>query len=131
MTGDARGDYVIDGLKRAGRLENGSAHVDVLKLRHHGSARNVDQNFFATVTADDYVISANGLYGNPDPATFDALVAARGQNGYRVWLTNGTPGTPLEPTVNAIKSKYPKLILKVRPATAPSLCINVADAVGY
>ncbi len=131
MTGDARGDYVIDGLTRAGRLGAGSAHVDVLKLQHHGSARNNDEHFFATVTADEYVISANGLYGNPDPATFDALVTARGQNGYRIWLTNGAPGTPIASTVAAIKGKYPSMTLNVRPSQADGFRVDLGDPVGY
>lgn len=131
MTGDARGDYIIDGLKRAGRLQNGGAHVDVLKLQHHGSARNADESFFATVTANDYVISANGLYGNPDLATFDALVNARGETGYRVWLTNGATGTTLAPTVAKIKTKYPGLKLQVRPAGADSICIDIIDPLTY
>src|SRR5581483_3722338 len=127
MPGDARGDYIIEGLDRAGRLSGGSAHVDVLKLQHHGSARNVDERFFATVTANDYVISANGEYGNPDLAIFDALVDARGEQGYRVWMTNGAPGSALAPTVAAVRAEYPKLALNVRPAADPSLRINVAD----
>jgi beta-lactamase superfamily II metal-dependent hydrolase len=102
MTGDARGDYIVDGLDRAGRLQGGTAHVDILKLQHHGSARNIDTSFFQTVTADHYIIAANGMYGNPDLATFDALVKARGQTGYSVWLTNGAAGTPLAATVAAV-----------------------------
>jgi beta-lactamase superfamily II metal-dependent hydrolase len=127
MTGDARGDYIVDGLDRAHLLRDGRAKLDVLKLQHHGSARNADKKFFETVVADHYVISANGKYGNPDPPTFDAIVAARGQTGYRIWLTNGARGTLLAPEVARIKASYPKLDLRVRPATRHSLLIELED----
>jgi hypothetical protein len=52
MTGDARGDYIIDGLKRARLLHDGRAKLDILKLQHHGSARNADEEFFQTVLAE-------------------------------------------------------------------------------
>ena len=127
LTGDARGDYIIDGLRRAGYLRTGPAKLDIVKLQHHGSARNTDEHFFRTVLADHYVISANGKYGNPDPATFDALVAARGQTGYRVWLTNGGQGTPLATVVDGLRAKYPLLDLRVRPRNRQSLLINLGD----
>ena len=127
LTGDARGDYIVDGLERAGFLRNGPAKLDVVKLQHHGSARNTDEKFFSTVLADHYVISANGKYGNPDPATFDALVAARGPTGYRVWMTNGGPETALAPLVEGVRATYPKLDLRVRPRTRRSLLLNLGD----
>jgi beta-lactamase superfamily II metal-dependent hydrolase len=131
MTGDARGDYVIQGLNRAGRVNNGKARVDVLKLQHHGSSHNADEEFFATVIANDYVISADGTDGNPDPPIFDALVAARGQTGYRIWLTNGDHGTPLAATVRSIRAKYQRLDLRVRPALENSLRVNVDEPLDY
>jgi DNA-binding transcriptional LysR family regulator len=73
------------------------------------------------------VISANGKYGNPDPATFDALVAARGQTGYRVWMTNGGKGTPLAPLVAGVKAKYPSLDLRVRPSNRRSLLVDLGE----
>ena len=124
MTGDARGDYIIDGLARAGLHQDGRSKVDVLKLQHHGSARNADTDFFSAVLADHYVISANGDYRNPDLATFDALVAARGEIGYSVWMTNGGDGTPLASEVALIRAKYPSLDLRVRPAALSSLLVK-------
>jgi hypothetical protein len=131
FTGDAHGHYIRNALGRAGRLQGGQARVDILKLQHHGSARTADEEFFATVIADDYVISANGRYGDPDEATIDALVAARGQENYRVWLTNGDTGTALAAKVTTLRSRYPKLDLEVRPASQESQLIDLADPVGY
>lgn len=79
LTGDARGDQVMAGLIAAGRLpeEEGTLHVNVLKLPHHGSCRNVNAEFFRRITADTYVLSANGRYDNPDIATLEMLATAR------------------------------------------------------
>lgn len=78
LTGDARGDYLIDGLKQEGLLDaDGKLHVDLLKMPHHGSDRNVDDGFFRDITADHYVASADGTFGNPDRACLEMLVGAR------------------------------------------------------
>jgi hypothetical protein len=87
MTGDARGDYVLEGLKAAGALDP-TLHLDVLKVPHHGSNRDVEVDFFEQVTADHYVISADGKYGNPDPDTLEMIASARGQDEFTIHLTN-------------------------------------------
>jgi hypothetical protein len=71
------------------------------------------------------VISANGEYHNPDDATLAALVEARDQTGYRVWLTNGDAGTKLAPKVAEWRAIYPDLALNVRPADAAALRIEL------
>ena len=77
LTGDARGDHVLDGLAEAGLLgPEGSLHVSVLKMPHHGSIRNIDGDFLRQVTADTYVVSADGRHGNPDHETLAATVEA-------------------------------------------------------
>jgi hypothetical protein len=95
LTGDARGDHIIAGLKSAGLMKNRNVHVDVLKVQHHGSRRNADPEFFAAVTADTYVISANGRYGNPDLETLTWIVesARRRQRKISLVVTNPTDST--------------------------------------
>jgi hypothetical protein len=89
LTGDARGDDLLEGLEAAGLMQNGTCHVDVLKLPHHGSNRNVDRRFFQQVTAEHYVVSSNGdKFDNPDQDTLESLVAARKGGGpFTVYLT--------------------------------------------
>jgi hypothetical protein len=92
LTGDARSDDIVAGLKGAGLLPAaGPLTVDVLKLPHHGSVRNVDAKFFATVHAHNYVISANGRDGNPEDDTLKLLCDSRqGDNDpWTLWLTYG------------------------------------------
>jgi hypothetical protein len=88
LTGDSRGDDVLDGLRDANLLNNGKCHVDVLKLPHHGSDRNVSTEFFRQITADHYVCSGNGKYGNPELATLRMIIDARGTFPYTIHLTN-------------------------------------------
>src|SRR5215213_1948818 len=92
LTGDARGDYVMESAKQAGLLENGVLRVDLLKLPHHGSNYNVEQDFFEMFPADHYVVSADGKYENPSVETFQYLFAARAGDDrpFTIYLTNET-----------------------------------------
>jgi hypothetical protein len=63
----------------------------VLKLPHHGSVRNVTEEFLTTVTADHYVMSANGKYDNPDLDTLKLLSKLRGDAPCTFHLTNPVP----------------------------------------
>ncbi|MEZ5077333.1 MAG: hypothetical protein R2725_07825 [Solirubrobacterales bacterium] len=78
LTGDARGDKVLLGLESAGLMPpGGSIDLDVLKLPHHGSSRNLDVDFFERVRAPHLVISANGRHENPDLGTLEMIATAR------------------------------------------------------
>jgi hypothetical protein len=82
LTGDARGDFLADSLQAQGLLgDQGSLHVDLFKLPHHGSSRNVERETFAKVTADHYVVSGDGKHGNPDLETFTMLFGGREDAG--------------------------------------------------
>ncbi|WP_433066084.1 ComEC/Rec2 family competence protein [Dactylosporangium sp. CS-033363] len=87
LTGDARGDHLLDGLTACG---HDRLHVNVLKLPHHGSAKNVSADFFGRVTADHYVVSTDGSkHGHPDAEALRLLVASRGADErYTVHLTH-------------------------------------------
>jgi beta-lactamase superfamily II metal-dependent hydrolase len=95
LTGDARSDHILSGLDQAGLLSNGTLHIDVLKVAHHGSNRNHTATFFKKVTADTYVISANGKYDNPDYDTLKWIVEAAESQGrqIRIVVTNNTAAT--------------------------------------
>jgi glyoxylase-like metal-dependent hydrolase (beta-lactamase superfamily II) len=90
LTGDARGDKILEGLELVGLLKKdgkSTIHVDVLKCPHHGSDRNVDPIFFRRITADHYVFSGNGQHGNPERATLQMLLDERGDEDYTIHLT--------------------------------------------
>ncbi|HJR65956.1 MAG TPA: hypothetical protein VJ802_05970 [Gemmatimonadaceae bacterium] len=90
LTGDARGDDILKAVRRTKVLKGERLHVDILKVPHHGSDRNVSTEFFRVITADHYVISANGEHGNPDVPTLKMLCEARADDDqpYTVYMTN-------------------------------------------
>jgi hypothetical protein len=90
LTGDARGDKIIEGLQLARILDSGGGstlHVDLIKVPHHGSSNNLERNFFKRITADHYVFSGNGEYGNPERKALEMLFDARGNAEFTVHLT--------------------------------------------
>jgi hypothetical protein len=74
LTGDARGDKVLSGLELVGAIKpGGTIDVDVLKVPHHGSARNLAPEFFQRIRASHYVMSGDGEHGNPDRETLEMM----------------------------------------------------------
>jgi len=128
FTGDGRSDHLLTGLRTAGLLPaaGGSLHVDVLKLPHHGSNRNITKAFFKTVTADQYVASANGKDDNPDLTTLIWLVEAAKDQGREVEIivTNKTLST------TKLLEEYPKdefgYTLRIMPKTDKFLTLSLA-----
>jgi hypothetical protein len=103
FTGDGSGDDIIKVLKRNTMLDKqGQFHVDILKVPHHGSDRNVSPEFFNTVIADYYVISANGNDDNPSIDTLKRIIESgnKRKKSKKIVFTNNTPNI-----VNIIK-KY-------------------------
>jgi hypothetical protein len=89
LTGDGRGDHTLQGLESGGLLDaGGQLEVDVLKLPHHGSDRDVDRIYFERIVADHYVISANGANSNPSELTLRLLVETQAERAYTIHLTN-------------------------------------------
>jgi hypothetical protein len=87
LTGDGRGDHTLEGVKAAKLLKNGKLRVDVLKLPHHGSERNVAPDYFETIVAKHYVVSADGKFDNPDVGTLQMISAARPDDDFTIHLT--------------------------------------------
>ena len=114
FTGDGRGDHLLQGLGQANLLDaNGAIHVNVLKLPHHGSDRNVTKAFFKKVTANHYIACANGKDGNPDLSTLRWLVQAAidQQRQITIHCTNKTKSTTdlldeFDPQTSGYKLKF-------------------------
>jgi hypothetical protein len=90
LTGDARGDKVLKGLELVGLLKTSGKRtmkVDVLKVPHHGSDANVEQDFFDRILAKHYVFSGDGQHGNPERNTLQMLFDARGSDPITIHLT--------------------------------------------
>jgi hypothetical protein len=132
LCGDARGDHVLEGLDAAGAGKDGVTQLDILKLPHHGSIRNVEQAFFERLPASHYVISADGRNGNPETATLDAITAARaGDDDFEIHLTNhdGEEGVAkrLDAFVAARDAAGRKFRVSFRDPKALALHIDLAD----
>lgn len=126
LTGDARGDFMLEGLKRAGLLTGGKLHVDLLKLQHHGSDRNVTKSFFRDITADHYVASGDGVtHGNPDIKTLQMLSAARGQDKFTLHLTYKQPH--LQEFFDQEKANGKKYKVVFRKNKALSLAVKLGE----
>lgn len=91
LTGDGRGDHTLEGLEEAGLFdENGRFEVDILKMPHHGSERNIDTDYLERIRARHYVISADGKFDNPDLGTLEMISKARPDDDFTVHLTYPT-----------------------------------------
>ncbi|MQY79197.1 MAG: hypothetical protein GH151_08390 [Bacteroidetes bacterium] len=78
MTGDGHGDDILKGLKIISKLtENKGFHVDVLKVQHHGSEYNLDEEFCKKITANHYVFCGNGAHENPDLRILETILNSR------------------------------------------------------
>jgi len=92
LTGDARGDDIVAGWKAAGHATDKPVHLDILKIPHHGSNRNITREFLELFPAEHYVISADGKHSNPDVSTLRAMAETLGNRPYIVHFTNPHPG---------------------------------------
>jgi beta-lactamase superfamily II metal-dependent hydrolase len=115
---------------------NDQVHVDILKIPHHGSERNMSREFFEHVTADHYVISANGDFHNPDKSTLVMLSeATRGRENFDVHFTNheGELGLKekLDEFIQDERNHGRTYGIKFREDAALSLAINLLDEIDY
>jgi hypothetical protein len=107
LTGDARGDYTLTAMRNAGLLNDDGKpfEVDLLKLPHHGSDRNVDQDYFDSIRASHYVISADGRFTNPDVPTLEMISKSRKDDDFTIWLANA-PGDFADDAVGNEVAKF-------------------------
>lgn len=94
LTGDGHSDHILKGLELAGRLTadtTSGMHVSVLKVQHHGSEHNIDEQFAKRITADNYVFCADGAHTNPEVVAVQAILDSRlGEVGKRSTNTEAT-----------------------------------------
>lgn len=149
LTGDARGDKILTGMEQVGLLQpGGTRHVDLLKVPHHGSDRNMATSFFQRITADHYVFSGDGEHGNPERETFRMLLEARGDAEFTVHLTypvdeidaerkaeakqDRKPWSDRKDSLGSFLTDHPALARRIRVVdrTKPHV-IDLRDPLGY
>lgn len=78
LTGDARSEELLEGLRQRGLItDTQGLHVDVLKVQHHGAAGNVTADFLRFVTADHYIFCGNGNHTNPERVVLQGILDHR------------------------------------------------------
>jgi hypothetical protein len=131
LTGDARGDIILDALDAARVTSEGKLHVDVLKIPHHGSIRDVDPDFFARITADHYVISGNGRDGNPETGTLELIARSREDDDFAIHLTYASGKGDLQERlvafIDARDTDGRTFTVEVRRDTDLSLTVDLGD----
>jgi len=88
LTGDAHGDDIVTAWQDELEFGPGPVKLNLLKMPHHGSIRNVTKKFIDFFEADHYVFSANGKFDNPDAPTIEAVVKAHGARKTVLHFTN-------------------------------------------
>ena len=93
-------------------------------MPHHGSDRNVDEDFLKRVTAPRYLFTGNGEHGNPERETFRMLAEARPDAEMELFLTYTVaeidPGAQARSTIrNAGRSSRGRARASSRPAKSP------------
>lgn len=134
LTGDARGDYTLEALEDAKiKTKDQPLEVDLLKLPHHGSDRNVKQQYFDQIRARHYVISADGRFKNPEVATLEMISASRTDDDFTIWLTNAPEdfsdkdgvGDRVAAFFAAEKAKGRKYEVRFREKDAPGVTVEL------
>lgn len=127
LTGDALGEDIVASWRDD--LGHGTeiCPVDVLKLPHHGSLRNVSKAFLETFPADHYVFSANGKYENPDAPTIEDVVAAAAGRAITLHFTNADV---VWPTPYGLERADPATGIAETAADLPSLLAALGRAYG-
>lgn len=84
LTGDGHHLDILKGLEIQKKIKkNGSLHVDVLKVQHHGSEHNIDREFCKKIIADHYIFCGNGAHENPDLKVVEAIIDSRLTNEHK------------------------------------------------
>lgn len=105
FTGDGLGKDLVEVLSEKHMLNSeGRIHVDIMKVPHHGSERNSSEQFFETVTANTYIISANGRDDNPSLQTLEWIIGSRQDKSKKISIvaTNRTSN------IDAVILKHPE-----------------------
>jgi beta-lactamase superfamily II metal-dependent hydrolase len=118
LTGDARGDQILDGLKQTGRLTGAAIAVDVLKVPHHGSKNNIDSDFCDAVVAKHYVFCGNGEHENPHLKVVEMMCRRRldAAGTFKFWF-NSSARVSDKPAAAAHMAEVETLVRKLAAAS--------------
>lgn len=133
LTGDARSDDILNGLKENKLIGTKGLHVDVFKMAHHGSIRNATPELFQKVTADNYIISADGSFDNPDKPLLEMLAENVKKGTLHLTNHDGKKGlkAKLDTFIKKLKKDGSKLKINFRKDDEPSIVVNLLDEIDF
>jgi hypothetical protein len=123
LTGDSQQKIILKGLEQTGYLDSGYLHLNVLKMPHHASEHNFDDDIASIVTADHYILCGNGQNTNPDPRVIDMIFNARIGSArtakapeadgrkFTLWFSTSGDGKAVA-HMKKLRSKVERLVLK-------------------
>ncbi len=92
LLGDAHIEVTVESLKALNYNKENKLHVDFVKLSHHGSNANINQEFLDIVETNEYVISTNGKsHNHPDMETLCLLIVDAKSKNKRIELSFNYP----------------------------------------
>lgn len=73
--GDAHPSIIIDSLKELKHSKENPIPVEFLKVSHHGSCKNTNQELLELIKTDNYIISSNSeIHGLPNKRTIARII---------------------------------------------------------
>jgi beta-lactamase superfamily II metal-dependent hydrolase len=131
LTGDARADKILDGLEAAKILRKGEKlDLDLVKVPHHGSSRNLTEKFFDRLRTPEFVISADGEHDNPDIESLKMLSRVRTDDQFTINMTYGKlkhVDAQVHEFFAVEKAAGRDYTVKFRPADAISLRVDLLE----
>jgi beta-lactamase superfamily II metal-dependent hydrolase len=75
LLADAHIDIIVNSLRNIGYSTTNPLKIDFVKLSHHGSKRNLNQEFLDILDTDTFIISTNGkAHNHPDKETLSKII---------------------------------------------------------
>lgn len=71
---DAHSSTIKNSLSKLGYAKKNKLIVNIVKLSHHGSKLNLDNNLLELIDSNRFLISTNGLNGLPDKETLSRII---------------------------------------------------------
>jgi len=78
---DAHIDLIVESLKKLGYTKENPLEAEFIKLSHHGSKKNINQDFLDLIRSDNFVILTNGAsHGHPDKEALSRIILNPNRN---------------------------------------------------
>lgn len=126
LTGDGHHLDILKGLEMQKKIKpDGTLHVNVLKVQHHGSEHNIDREFCKKIIADNYIFCGNGAHKNPDLQVVEAIIDSRlttqhksshpkVNQPFKLWFNSSSENTATEAENAAHLKKIEDLVKSYR-----------------